>query len=208
MAGYVNVVEGEAFLNGKSLVLEPQDIVHLRDGQRLETGKGLVEMMITPGSYIRVGPDSTIEMIDAGLLSAEFRVIQGVAMVDLNELIEQDAVIVHVGQEGRVVPRSNGVFRLDAAEHGPGRVRVLDGKASVSFAGEETKLKKGREMGLAQGAAPVKISSGPDALDEWQAQRHRELQPLAAEIKKARSKGGLDPLQAESLGMASRRPGP
>jgi hypothetical protein len=208
MAGYLHQVDGEAFLEGKPVSAAPQDLVHLRDGQRLTTGKGLAEIMLSPGSYVRIGPGSTIEMINAGLLSAELHLIEGVAVIDLTDLLEPGAVVLRVGQTGRVEPRSDGVFRVDAAASGPSRLRVMNGKASAFVDGEETTVKKGREMGLARGASPVKTTGEPDAVDAWQEQRHNEMAPAGAALRKAGARSGLDPLDAEMLDMATRRPGP
>ena len=207
MAGYLHQVDGEVLLEGERISPKAQDLLHLRDGQRLETREGLVEIKISPGSFVRIGPNSTVQMINAGLLAVELRVIKGAAVIDLSDLLEQGAVSIGVGDDGRVEPLSEGVYRVDAAQQGPGRVRVIDGKAAVFAGDNKTTLKQGREIGLAAGASPVKISGGPDAVDDWQELRHEALQARAAESKKVKARDGLDPLEAEILGMSSRRPG-
>lgn len=206
MAGYLYQVEGEARIEGKAIAPKPQDLLHLRDGQRLETGDGRVEMMISPGSYLRVGPKSEVEMLDAGLLSVKLHLLTGVVIVDVSSLDQKGAIVIRVGDQGRVEPLSAGVFRIDAPAGGPARVRALEGKAAVFAAGSEWAVKKGREIGLAAGASPVKTEAAPDAIDQWQDERHRLLENDAKQ-RKGKHPRGLDPLDAEMLDMSTRRPG-
>lgn len=207
MAGYINQVHGEALLDGEPVSTNPADLVHVRDGERLETKSGRVEIMLYPGSFMRVAPNSTVEMVNAGLLSAELRLVRGAAVIDLDELLEDDAVVVHAAEQGRVVALGSGVFRLDVPASGPARVRTLSGKAAVAVDGSTTVVKKGKEMGLAGGAAPAKTSAQPDELDKWQAARHQETKIAAANQRKKKGRqGGLDALDREILGMDQRRP--
>ncbi len=104
-------------------------------------------------------------------------------------------------------PLSDGVFRIDAPPNGPARVRVLEGKAAVLAADSESAVKKGREIDLTPGASPSKTqaSAEPDAIDRWQADRRQMLEESAKDRKGDRPQG-LDPLDAEVLGMSRRRP--
>ena len=84
-AGGVNAVSGRAevrpFRGADWALLNITD--DLKAGDLVKTGKdGRVEMLLNPGSYLRVGENSEFELTDNSLENLEVRLIRGTAIIE------------------------------------------------------------------------------------------------------------------------------
>jgi hypothetical protein len=61
--GTINYVEGRAKIGNEVLSSKSVGKVELRAGETLETGNGRVEMLLTPGVFLRLGQDTSVTMI-------------------------------------------------------------------------------------------------------------------------------------------------
>jgi hypothetical protein len=73
MAGYIHFSDGGVLLEEKPFEFNAAEIVHVGDGQRLRTVDGRAEVMVVPGSFIRLSAGAGLEMIRGGRLSAEMK---------------------------------------------------------------------------------------------------------------------------------------
>ena len=71
--GTLNYVEGQVVIGNQSL--EPQSVgsTVLMPGQFLSTERGKAEILLTPGVFLRVGEQSSLELVSAGLTDPETR---------------------------------------------------------------------------------------------------------------------------------------
>src|SRR5579863_7878619 len=70
--GTVNYVEGQASVDNQPLSSTSVGSTQLQAGQTLETQSGgKVEVLLTPGVFLRVDDNSTIKMVKAGLADTE-----------------------------------------------------------------------------------------------------------------------------------------
>jgi hypothetical protein len=143
--GTVNYVEGEAAINGQDLTAQSAGHTVLGAGQTLETANGKVELLLTPGVFLRVGENSEIHMVSPGLADTSVEVRRGTALVEAADLLKENHVTVLLGNSSTEL-RKNGLYRFDADRH---VVSVLDGEVAVSEDGQSVTLKKGREVVLA-----------------------------------------------------------
>lgn len=149
-AGMVNVAEGDVFFEGgrgappQRVEPKPSELVSLREGQTLRTGEGRAEVLLTPGSFLRLGESSAIRLHSNRLSSVKLELIDGSALIDVAELLRDNSVIVRLaGAEAEL--EKAGLYRFDAV---PPRIRVFSGQAAVVAAGRSQTLKSGRELGL------------------------------------------------------------
>ncbi len=118
--GTVNYVEGQVVmgaqtLDSKSAGLEMGD-------QSIVTLDGKVEILLTPGVFLRLGPNSSAKLLSAGLTDTQVQIEQGRAMVEVDELFHEN------------------------------HLRVLEGGFRPQAAGVRVELKGGHELNLAAGA--------------------------------------------------------
>src|SRR5437899_3177101 len=115
--GAVNYVEGQVSLNGQPLAA--QSVV--RPNQVIDTGNGYVEVLLTPGAFLRIGPSSEARLISAGLAGVELEVNRGSALVEVADLINGSRLNVVMHGAGVAIQKS-GLYSFDATQQS---VRVL-----------------------------------------------------------------------------------
>jgi hypothetical protein len=204
MAGYIHHVEGQVFLSDKPVQPKPTDFLHVLDGQRLRTAEGRAEIMLTPGSFLRLGAHSEVKMISAGLASARFEVTEGSAVVDLLSIFEKDAITV-VAEDSEVRFPKPGRYRLNAGD--PPALLVFRGKAVVVTGGGERGL-KGKQTVALSGTGVTEVEKfdpqEKDPLDEWNQVRAKTLEQIARQPREGQ--GGMDPGERELIELIMRRP--
>lgn len=178
--GALNAVEGQASIEGRALSPRSPGTVALAAGHTLATANGKAEIGLTPGVFLRVGAESTLEMVSPDLMHTEVRLTRGLAEVEVNRIAPENRILVDLpGGQTQLMER--GLYRFDAES---GLVRVFDGKASV-YPGADLSadihpidVKGGRELVLsASGATPRKFDKGhvEDDLYRWGIQRSKFL---------------------------------
>lgn len=205
MAGYIHYAEGEVWLGDRAIAPKPEDFEHVLEGRRLRTGQGKAEILLVPGSFVRLGARSEIEMVSSGLTSAKLRLISGALIVDLQTIFEKDSIAIGVGDR-EIRFRKTGLYRIDAMAQSTPMLRVLDGRARVAeVSGDGYDVKSGQESRL-DAKPPEKLVKGsPDPLDDWNDQRHEKLTVLAEQVRKERGDGMSD-AERELLRMVLYRP--
>jgi hypothetical protein len=152
--GTVNYVEGQADIAGQSLGPNSIGKVTLDNGQTLYIHKGKVEVLLTPGVFLRVGDHSSATMLSNGLTNTEVRLDQGHAIVEVDDIYKQNDLRVI---EGNVVARmvKPGLYDFNLRQ---GELRVFDGQAEVQDGDKLVKVNKGHELDVAAEARVKAVS--------------------------------------------------
>lgn len=192
MAGYIHFAEGGVALDGELFEFDPAEFVHAGNGQRLRTADGWAEVMIMPGSFIRLAPSSEMEIVRAGILVAHVRLIEGSAAIDLSGAVETSGIEIDVG-DARVSFAKNGLYRVDAPAGGDAIIRSNRGRARVEWHGERFKVGRGRQLTIAPSNmnpnAQSFDSSERDELDRWNRERSQLLAEKDRENRQERGTG-------------------
>ena len=164
--GTINYVEGQASIGGQALNEKSVGFAKLAAGQSLTTQNGRVEILLTPGIFLRAGNDSAIQMESPGLANTILELQHGRALVEVANILPENNVRLNQGfaSTGSASTRllKPGLYDFDA-DHG--LIRVFDGKATVYFGGRQFDLKGGRQMNL-NAAGKLK----PEKFDKARAQ--------------------------------------
>jgi hypothetical protein len=99
----------------------------LEAGQVLATANGKAEILLTPGIFLRLGDDSTVQMVSTDLTHTEIQLEQGHANVEVDQIYPQNTILIDL-KNGQTRLLKNGLYNFDAANS---TVRVFDGKAAV-----------------------------------------------------------------------------
>ena len=172
--GTLNYVEGQVRIGPKELGSADMGKTEVGPGQTVQTGAGKAEILLTPGTFLRLGSNSSVRMISPGLTETRVQVVNGRAMVESTALSKQsDIRIAQNGALTRVL--KDGVYEFDADR---ANVRVFDGKAEVMQDDQKVDLKKGREAELTSG--PLKADkfdrkASEDDLYKWSSARSEYL---------------------------------
>jgi hypothetical protein len=127
-SGLVQLTLGSVFLDDKPLQKTTTNMVEVKPGQILRTGKdGNAEVLLTPGVFLRLGKDSSIRMDANSLSNTKVALLSGTAMVECDELLSDNAVSFTVGKD-IVQLRKKGLVRLEAD---PPAVATVKGEGFV-----------------------------------------------------------------------------
>ncbi len=125
--GTLNYIEGQASIEGRPVSSQSVGNTKLEAGQVLATANGKAEILLTPGIFLRLGEDSTVQMVTPDLAHTEVRLEQGRADVEVDQIYPQNTILVDL-KNGQTQLLKNGLYAFDA---GNATVRVFDGKAAV-----------------------------------------------------------------------------
>ena len=125
--GTLNYVEGQASIEGRPLSSQSVGNTMLEAGQVLATANGKAEVLLTPGIFLRLGNDTTVQMVSPDLTHTEIKLVQGHADVEVDQIYPQNTILIDL-KNGQTQLLKNGLYAFDASN---ATVRVFDGKAAV-----------------------------------------------------------------------------
>ncbi len=166
-AGLVNYVQGTAGVKPASSVAM---------GAPIRTGPdGFAEILLNPGSYLRLGQNSEAMLEGIELVSVSIRLISGTAVIEASGFDKETPLRVTAGDLKLRITR-NGIYAFR-----DGHVRVVEGQ--IQREGSNTAYKKGWDVsaGLA-----VKVPKG-DLMDVeiWSRNRSNLIATANANISKS-----------------------
>lgn len=188
-AGGVNFVTGKVEFRraGEKVWLRLTTNDDLKSGDVVKTGvDGRAEVLLNPGSYLRLGENTEFELVDMSLDDLRLGLKSGSAVVEATGYSNLDlSIAVETPQTLARIVRS-GIYRFDAE---PGanvtEVTVEKGRAYV-----------GRPEVLYKGGKVVRVGAGGqtevakfdkkerDALDLWSRERGKELTKINEQLSR------------------------
>ncbi|MBE0657605.1 MAG: FecR domain-containing protein [Bryobacteraceae bacterium] len=168
-AGLVNVADGEVFLAGKAVDPKPAELVQIGKGELIQTAEGRAEVLLTPGSFLRMTEQSEFTLDRTDLEDVCLTLKKGTILIEVAELLEGNMITVKMN-DAEVRLSKSGLYRFSSD---PMTVRVYDGEAVLKTAAGEQKLKKSREMvASANGWTAGKFDTDDtDYLHRWSRRR-------------------------------------
>ncbi len=140
--GSLNYVEGQVSSGGQQLT--PQAVGHfaLQPGQALTTGTGYAEVLLTPGAFLRLGPNSELSMASVGLSDTQIKLTGGNALVEVDQLINGTHLEVTIGTISADMLK-RGLYQFSAS---PADFKVFDGQLDVIGHTHNHKIGKGDQI--------------------------------------------------------------
>jgi hypothetical protein len=180
----VHYAQGDVKLAGNPVTMKfgQSTFDSMKEGEILETGRGRAEVLLAPGSVLRIGEFSSLRMISTDLSDAKLELLEGAALLEVSEL-EKDITMSIRHKDALVVPEKVGLYRFDSD---PASLRVYEGKARVVTGDQTVDVKKGRRLMLDGSAELAKFDTDEgDSLHRWSNRRARYLS--MANLSAARS---------------------
>jgi hypothetical protein len=173
-SGLIHYAEGDILVNGQPHKIETSKFPMVQEGQTLATASGgRVEVLLTPGVFMRLSENSSMKMLTSSLSNAKVELLSGAALIEVAELHKEHRVAVKLRDSETSVLKP-GLYLFDATL---GSLRVFDGKAQMASAGGMLTLGRGREARLGSDQiTPVKFNrKKTDGLYEWSLVRSNTL---------------------------------
>ena len=175
-AGAVNSVTGRVLIKqaGQSeRLLTDRDSLTSGDVVRTSMG-GRVEVLLNPGSYLRVGERSEFELADNSLAKLEVKLTKGSAVVEATGFDNLQLRIAVVTDQARFMIVRRGVYRINVQ---PGSTELLVRKGRVTVDGFGQVVKGGNKLVFSKGEVlTAKLDKkDQDEFDIWSKQRAETL---------------------------------
>jgi hypothetical protein len=183
-AGGVNAVTGKVSVKseGKTLrLLTSND--DLESGDVVNTGvSGQVEVLLNPGTYLRLSERSEFVMEDTSLDNLLVRLNKGSAIIEATGPGDAQLYIPIITAQQRMTIVRPGVYRINAA---PGATELFVRKGRVSLSDDKNDVVKGGKK-VTFGGAPPAIAKLTDAdndeFDDWSKTRGQTLAQANARL--------------------------
>ncbi len=167
-SGLIHYTEGQVFVDGQ--LIEPKfgQFPQLKDHQELGTGDGRVEVLLTPGVFLRVGENSAMRMVSNRLSDTRLELVSGEAIVQVDELLKANSITVTYHDYAVTFPKA-GIYRLTTE---PTELRVYGGEASVDLKGQAKVVKEDRRLVMDGELRETKFDKNEvDDLYKWSRRR-------------------------------------
>jgi DUF971 family protein len=183
-AGMVNYVEGQVRLDSKAVETKFGVFPQMKNGSELRTEDGRAEVLLSPGSFLRVAENSGVKMVSDRLTDTRLEFLSGSAVVECAELGKDDALTVTY-KDATIALLRNGLYRVDSD---PPELKVYDGEASVTRDGKTVNVKHSHLLPLEGEAVARKFDDqAGDSLTSWA--RRRSQYVAVANVSAAREAG-------------------
>ena len=182
-SGLIHYAEGRVLVDGQPVEVKVSNFPAVKEKQELRTEEGRVEVLLTPGVFLRLGENSSLRMVSNRLTDSRIEFASGSAVIEAVDLLKDNQVTVTF-KDWSVALRKNGLYRFDSE---PAQLMVYSGEASVATQGQvPLVLKEGRCLPYGPGQVAVKFDKeANDSLFRW-AQRRADYIALA-NVSAARS---------------------
>lgn len=188
--GSINYVEGQAYLETTPLDASCVGTLEMLPGQSVTTQAGKVEVLLTPGVFLRVGEFSAVKMISPELAKTEVQVDKGRALIEGIDIRKENDIEVDLNG-AKITLLKSGLYDFDVARN---EVRVFHGTAEVAFQGKNVKVEAGQRFALSGDRfKPQHFDSRPfeDEFYRWNGLRSGYLSE--ASVSEARAYIGAGP---------------
>lgn len=182
-AGGINAITGEASVHSRGESGWQQLMItdDLDAGDRVRTAyDGRVEILLNPGSYLRVGGDSEVELSNNTLSNLEVRLLRGTAIVEATGADGLELNINISTPHTKLAIVRQGLYRLNVV---PGdATELIVRKGRVILSDSHTKVKGGNKVVFSASAISVakltkeeKKAKENENVDVWSKERAQTL---------------------------------
>jgi hypothetical protein len=180
-AGGVNAVTGKTSMrphgNTDWHLLTIKEDLETGDFVKTE-GDGRVELLLNPGSYLRVGENSEFQLVDSSLENLEVRLLRGTAIVEVTGADDESLYIGITTPHTRMSIIRRGLYRVNVAPEDNTELIVRKGR--VILEDSHTKVKGGDKVVFSGGSFSVAKAQNidkknADSLEVWSKERAHTL---------------------------------
>ncbi len=178
-AGGVSLVSGTVRVRraalAKTEILAKSDELNDRD-QVATAENGKAEILLNPGSFLRLAENTDLEFTDTALESLRLKLNRGSALLEASTVGDEGADISVSTPNAKIRLEKSGIYRINAGEQ---QTEVLVWKGAATVGADL--IKAGRKIVIFGGNATVAKfdkHESRDAFDIWSKDRAKELAKL------------------------------
>ena len=172
-SGLIHFSDGSVFLDDQRVEQKTGKFGQMNNGSELRTQDGRAEVLLTPGTFLRVGANSAIRMLSNKLEDTRVELLSGSAVLDQGQDALADTSVTVLYNLDQVHIKQPGRYRFDSQ---PPQVKVESGDAEVTADGISVDAGAGYVVPFEGKLTARKllgdshVNSGDD-LENWSAER-------------------------------------
>ncbi|MDQ6652563.1 MAG: FecR family protein [Acidobacteriota bacterium] len=209
-AGGINAVTGRATMHGHGNSEWQQLTIKedLEAGDVVRTGfDGRVEMLLNPGSYMRIGENSEFELADNSLENLEVRLVKGTAILEVTGADDSELLISITTPQTRMAIVRRGLYRVNVVPEDTTELIVRKGR--VMLMGSHTKIKGGNKVVFSRNSFSVAKLEKADKkeqepLEDWSKDRAKTLAQANSRLSGRMVNAFLSTVSEEFFGFTGR----
>ncbi|WP_031499943.1 FecR domain-containing protein [Bryobacter aggregatus] len=184
-AGVIHYVEGDVNVDDTKLVMQTSKFPDLKNHSVLRTAEGRVEILLSPGSFLRLSDSSAVRMESNSLAATKLSLLEGTALVEVAEIAKDTSLELVMG-DSTITIRKAGLYRL---EMNPPAVKVYNGEVAVNSRNELQRVTEGKMLALSGEMQIAKFDKkqNTDELVQWADRRSATM--AMANVHSAKSLG-------------------
>ena len=126
-SGLIHYSEGRVLIGDREIDMKPSVFDEVKESQVLRTEEGRVEVLLTPGVFLRLNENSSFKMVSNKLSDTQVEALTGTVMIECAELLPDNSITL-IYKDRKIAIEKSGLFRL---EMDSGLFRVYSGEAVV-----------------------------------------------------------------------------
>ena len=182
-SGLIHYVEGRVFLGDQQVESKFGNFPDIKENQEVRTEEGRVEILLTPGVFLRLGENSAIRLVTNRLIDTRVEFLAGSALVEADELLKDNGVTI-VYKDYAIQLQKKGVYRFDSD---PAALRVYDGEVLAQYDGKSEEIRQGRLLEMNGGFVTAKFDKDKDTDELYTWSRRRSEYLAMANVSAAKS---------------------
>ena len=193
-------LDGQVLVANQIVSHDPNRFTRIAEGKTLRTEEGRAEILLGPGSILRVAPFSEVRLLSDDVSQVTVEVLEGSVIVAVSQILRDCTAEVKYGDATFRI-HSRGLYRFDIFPKGERWLRVFQGQGFLVSPAQEQRLRAGQMVVVANASNRITQfdPSEEDALDEWNEKRRTAIAALN-KLGKKRS-----PFRARGLFVAGGR---
>lgn len=172
-SGLIHFSDGSVFLDDQRVQQKAGKFEQMNNGSELRTEDGRAELLLTPGTFLRIGAHSSIRMISNQLDDTRVELLSGSSVLNQGSDALADTSVTVLYNLDQVHIKKAGRYRFDSE---PPQLKVETGEAEVTADGKSVDAGAGYVVPFEGKLTARKLlndshlTSGDD-LDNWNATR-------------------------------------
>jgi hypothetical protein len=169
-SGVVSYVQGKVMVGDEVVKPSETKFTEMKENSVLRTEEGRAEVLLTSGTILRTGDNSSFKMLTNRLIDTRLELLTGSHVVEVME-VQKDNNLTLAMKDAMVVITRRGLYRFDVDQS---RIKVFDGVLGVTVNGQSTLVGAGKMIDATTASVEKFDKEDTDALDHW-ARRRAEL---------------------------------
>lgn len=176
-SGLIHFSDGSVYLDDQRLEQKTGKFDQMNNGSELRTEEGRAEVLLTPGTFLRVGANSSIRMLSNQLDDTRVELLRGSAVLDQGTDRLADTTVTILYNLDQVRIKEPGRYRFDSE---PPQVKVVKGDAEVTADGKTVEASAGTVVPFDGKLSARKLLNDShlisrDELDNWDEARNSSV---------------------------------